>query len=81
MVCLNGVKAAAISSDGAEFAPAKLKFAPAKEIYWQGTVYSAVLMVLSLAPALRAGVFFFGATSGIFSMMISALGFSGSNPQ
>ena len=37
------------------------------------------LPMLSL-PRLLAG-FFLGATSAIFSMMISALGFSGSSPQ
>jgi len=46
-----------------------------------GTLSSAVAYV-ELKPfrVFLVGLFF-GATSGIFSMMISALGFSGSSPQ
>ena len=39
------------------------------------------LPMLSLPRPVRLAGFFLGATSAIFSMMISALGFSGSSPQ
>ena len=51
------------------------------------TLYNGVLLspqqlpMLSLPRPVRLTGFFLGATSGIFSMMISALGFSGSSPQ